>query len=84
MNQFMIEYYDANQAEDSDPDTAFESTADNTDDLETALAAHLSLPNDDDIRLVWLDRDGDADRWSVVSVDENEELGIAYISVDGK
>lgn len=38
---FTIEYYDDDQAEDSDPDPVFTYESDNTDDLFTALANTL-------------------------------------------
>lgn len=79
---YRIEFFVASDAEESDPDTAFETTGDNTDDLECALAEFLNLPNDDDIRLTWLFNDNSADVYNVVSVDNDAVLGVAYISVD--
>jgi hypothetical protein len=79
---YRYEFFRASDAEDSDPDTAFEITADNTDDCETAIATFLNLPNDDDIRFVWIERDADADRYNVLSIDENESVGVAYVTVE--
>jgi hypothetical protein len=75
---FNAEYYDAADAEESDPDPAFETTGDNTDDLETELANALNVGN---IVMKWIDRDGDADRYRVTNT-SNNELGVAYISID--
>lgn len=81
---YRIEFFHAHDAEESDPDTAFESMADNTDDLECELAAFLKLPNDDDIRLTLIPNvtcDDGADVYNVMSIDNDAVLGVAYISV---
>lgn len=41
LKMFRIEYYDDDQADESDPDPVFTAEADNTDDLWTALANTL-------------------------------------------
>ena len=74
---YRYEFYRA--TEESDPDPIIVHS-DNTDDCEWAIAACIGVPR---IRFVWIERDGDADRYNVVNMDDSEiSLGVAYVTVE--
>lgn len=78
---FTIEYYDDDQAEDSDPDPMFTHESDNTDDLWVALSTELAhVQNMPDITYIYADIVNGCDlRYHVFNHATKTAIGVAII-----
>ena len=78
---FQMEYYDDDQAEESDPDPVFTTEADNTEDLFIALSNELEHTQDvKEPTYIFLDVINDSDlRYSVYDHRRRMSVGVAIV-----